>query len=378
MARSDQMTTVTPLAQGVITQGQYNVLIDFLTSVQTFTSIFGLITNSININTFLAMRAFKDGVTLTFLLLSMSHLCLSFAAAALCSCAFLISQESKWLLHLTTDVSYENYAKTIGYFFSVDPAYIGIISFHMFQVSNVTAIFLTVYLAVARCLCVLYPLKFRNIITVRKTLLLSALFFIISLGIRIPILTHDGVSLDFDPRINATRYRFVVHPNRKVIKDNVWVSMEAPICVVAQITLIVSVGIMAKVLRASAEFRSEASVAKSDLKKSREKIITKDVRVVKQLVLVSSIFIACNTPKFLAYFASFFEPNFYLGRRQSAADQGSRHQYSIENKLKPKPGRKGDFYKYSRGNAHISTYVRARAVCLFHSGAGGTVNANPP
>ncbi|GFO13504.1 chemosensory receptor a [Plakobranchus ocellatus] len=319
MELSQQVTTVTaPAQQGLITQFQYNLSVDTLTSIQTFICMLGLITNIINIKTFLAMRAFDDGVTLTFLLLSVSDLFVCFVSTYICVSAFLISQESRWLSKLNSPKSIIHQEQLNGPFFPVEPTYIGIFGHNMFQIFNLITILLTIYLAVARCLCVMYPLKFRNIITVRKTLLVSTIFFLTSLGIRLPLITHSGILLKFDPRINATRYRLWVHPNRETIKDVLWISVDSPVCVGAQVTLSVCIVFMVKVLRAAVKFRLKASVtnnSKLDSNKSNEKLSTKETRIVKQLVLVSTIFIICNTPKILTFLAATIEPGFDLGGR---------------------------------------------------------------
>ncbi|GFO13529.1 chemosensory receptor c [Plakobranchus ocellatus] len=275
MEISHQVTTVAAPAQGLISRSAYNISLITLNSIQACMCMLGLITNVINIKIFLAMRAFDDGVTLTFLLLSVSDLCVCFVAAGISMSAFLHSQETKWLKQIIFNDDGTDHSQTIGFFFPVEPTYIAIVGHNTFQIFNLITILLTIYLAVARCLCVMYPLKFRNIITAKKTLLVSAIFLMTSLGIRLPLMTHSGISFKFDPRINATRHRLWVHPNRETIKDALWISVDSPFCVGAQITLSVCIVIMAKVLRAAANFRSKASAAndtKSDMNKSQEKI----------------------------------------------------------------------------------------------------------
>ncbi|GFO13510.1 chemosensory receptor a [Plakobranchus ocellatus] len=318
MEFSHQVTTVTAPAQGLITQFQYNLSVDTLTSIQTFICLLGLITNTINIKTFLAMRAFDDGVTLTFLILSVSDLCVCIASVANCICIFLVSLESKWLFKVTNDINFTNNDNKLGYLFPIEPRSIGIFCFTALHIFGLITILLTIYLAVARCLCVMYPLKFQNIITVRKTVFVSAMFFLSSFGIRIPLMAHYGVSYRFDPRINATRYRLSVHPNRRMITDAILDSVDTPAYLGAQVVLTVSIAIMARVLGAAAEFRSTASLpngSNSDMNKSKNKLSTKDARIIKQLVLVSSIFIICNTPRIVTYCATSIEPEFAIGGR---------------------------------------------------------------
>ncbi|GFN86117.1 chemosensory receptor c [Plakobranchus ocellatus] len=311
MTAPAQVTTLAASAQGLITQSDQNIFLDIVASIQIFVSIFGVVANIINIKTFLVMQAFGDGVTLTFLLLSVSDLLVCFHSAVICIGTFLATQESKWHSQIID-------SETTGHNFPVDPICACIFGLNMFQLFNLFTILLTVFLAVARCLCVMYPLKFQNIITVRKTLLVSAIFIVTSLGIRLPLITHGGVSFNFDPRINATRYILWMHPNRETIKDMLWISVDAPVCVGAQVVLSVCIIMMAKVLKAASKFRSRTSIAndsKLDQSNSKQKFSPKDARIVKQLVLVSCIFIFCNTPKLIAFLATTVESNFDLGRR---------------------------------------------------------------
>ncbi|GFO13517.1 chemosensory receptor c [Plakobranchus ocellatus] len=319
MEISHQVTTVAEKpAQELISRSAYNISLITLNSIQACMCMLGLITNFINIKIFLAMRAFDDGVTLTFLLLSVSDLCVCFVAAGISMSAILHSQETKWLTQIIFNDDSKDHSQTIGFFFPVEPLYIGIMGHNTFQIFNLITMLLTIYLAVSRCLCVMYPLRFRNIITVKKTLLVSAIFFVVSLGIRLPLITHSGAALKFDPRVNATRHILWVHPNREIIRDALWVSVDTPVCVGAQITLSVCVLIMVKGLRAAADFRSKASAVndtKSDKDNSKEKLTSKDARIIKQLVLISSIFIICNTPKLLTFLTTAIEPEYDLGGR---------------------------------------------------------------
>ncbi|GFN90201.1 chemosensory receptor c [Plakobranchus ocellatus] len=263
------------------------------------------------------MGAFNDGVTLTFWFLSLSDLCVCLTSSGMCICTFLVSQESKWLSRVRVTGN-TDYSKKIGALFFFNPSYIGMLCFQMFGIFQLVTTFLTIYLAVTRSLSVLHPIKFRNIITVKKTLLVSAIFFFLSMASRFPDVTHFGVSLNFDPRINATRYTLWMHPNREIIKDITWTFVDGLVCAGAQITLLVCVFIMVKVFRVAAKFKSKASVvsfSESNLNKSPQQLSTKDARIIKQLVLVSSMFIICNTPKLATFLSSTFEPQFDLGGR---------------------------------------------------------------
>ncbi|GFO08588.1 phorbol ester/diacylglycerol-binding protein unc-13 [Plakobranchus ocellatus] len=297
-------------AKGIMTPAEYFMAMDIQGSIQAVVCLLGFITNIINIKTFLAMGASTDGVTLTLLSLAISDFCVCFGGLGVCIGSFLLSQETKRISR----------GQMVKNFFAVDPAFIAVFFATVFQIFTVTTILITIYLAVTRCLCVIRPLQFRNVITVRKTLVVVAAFSLFALANRLPILSLTGLTMAFDPRINATRPMTSMHLNRETIKDIIWASVDMPLCIGAQIILSVCIGIMLKGLRSAAEFRFSASGAGntgSDEDKSKDKLGLKDARIIKQLVLVSSIFIICNTPKLLTYFGTVLEPAFYIeGRYQ--------------------------------------------------------------
>ncbi|GFO08591.1 chemosensory receptor a [Plakobranchus ocellatus] len=292
-------------AKGIMSPTEYFISMDIQSSIQAAVGILGVITNIINIKTFLVMGASTDGVTLTLMSLAISDLCVCISALGLCIGSLLLSQEAKWLLR----------GKTASFLLVVDPAFVAVFFATVFQLFTVTTILITIYLAVTRCLCVIRPLQFRNVITVRKTLIVVAAFSLFALANRIPILSLTGVTMAFDPRINATRPVTSMHPHREIIKDIVWAGVDMTICIGAQVILSVCVGIMLRGLKSAAEFRTSASSAGnagSDEQKSKEKLGTKDARIIKQLVLVSCIFIICNTPKLITYLGTAIQPEFNL------------------------------------------------------------------
>ena len=117
---------------------------------------------------------------------------------------------------------------------------------------------ITVYLAVARCLCAVRALTFRNSITVRRTLIFATVVFILSLVSRLPSLAHVRVFDMFESILNSSRSRFKLKPGRKTIEDVTWLSVDMTSCIGAQIILVVCIGIKLKDLRTAAQFRSNA------------------------------------------------------------------------------------------------------------------------
>ena len=338
---TNELETMPGRGESILTRTQYHLSIEIQGMILIVVASFGVVTNIINIKTFITMGAITDGVTSTFMFLAVSDAMMCCAAIAASLGSILISRESRWLqqFHLSPPAA-SNFKK--GFLSPVDPSFIAVLSVSMMQMFSIVTISITVYLAVARCLCVVQPLRFRNSISVRKTMIFVSTVFVLSLLSRLPSLAHVRVSMLFDGRFNSSRPTLTLLPEREVIKDATWLSVDITSCVGAQITLVVCIGIMLNGLRVAAEFRSNASrsvvrltnsVAKErtashsgvdNLDTDAGKTSTKETRIAKQMVFVSTIFIVCNTPKMISYLTTNIEPDFDLGGRYQYL-----YQYSI-------------------------------------------------
>ena len=321
--------------ESLMSRAQYYLSLEVQGILLTVVASVGFVTNIINIRTFIAMGAFTDGVTSTFLCLAVSDFMMSCAAFAASCSIILIALEARWIpqLHLSQSSS----GQQTGFLSPVDPTFLGIVSLSVMQLFSMTTISITVYLAVTRCLCVVQPLRFRNSVTVKKTVTFVVIVFTLSLVSRLPNLVHVRIVMMFDRRFNSSRPTLRLLPGREIIKDATWLSVDISSCVGAQIILVICIGIMLKGLRTASEFRSKAStnefrskiatatetISKSEEEKNR-KSKTKENRIAKQMVFVSTIFVACNTPKLISYLTTNIEPEFDLGGRYQYL-----YQYSV-------------------------------------------------
>ena len=172
--------------------------------------------------------------------------------------------------------------------------------------------------------CVARPLKFRGIISVRRTLAVVIGFFCLSLVTRIPVLAHMSMPVTFDPVFKASQPTLWLHPNRATIRNIVLLFFDMGFSSVAQVILSVCVIIMARKLRTANEFRNGASVSRNENSASKSSIDdihisststlnNKDAFIIQHLVLISTIFIVCNIPRLVRNFSPFLEPEFELG-----------------------------------------------------------------
>merc|ERR1719394_1831667 len=80
----------------------------------------------------------------------------------------------------------------------------------------------TLNLALTKCMCVVMPLKFKDIFTRRKAIWSFVIFNIFSIGIYIPIFCEMGVQETFSPTMNGTCYVLWMSSDRERVKDEVY------------------------------------------------------------------------------------------------------------------------------------------------------------
>ncbi|GFN81112.1 chemosensory receptor c [Plakobranchus ocellatus] len=323
-------------------QGKHEILsglvpfVTYINFVQTtgcvnfLVSSFGIAMNVLILRTFLAMGGvFTEGVTFTFFSLALSDL-------GLCVCSLC------WSVSASCFLLEKRFVRTpqIFYYFPVDPRALGFYSHITMIIFGIMTTLITIYLAVMRCLCVAQPLTFRGSLSPRKTCLLFAAFLVFGASTRLPIFSSGGVRATFDRRWNVSRPTLWSQPYQERLKDGVRIAVDVPLPVVAEVVLSICIIVMTNALRASSQFRSQnttdSGVSKSEnhrtghkeeagkqrpdrnsesLAGKSKKLSPKDVRVIKQLVIISLVYILCNVPKLARTVGDALEPEFMLGRR---------------------------------------------------------------
>ncbi|XP_059157005.1 uncharacterized protein LOC131941642 [Physella acuta] len=297
-----------------LTFEQYLVMMFSCCILYVLVSTFGILTNIINIRTFILM-GLKDAMTVSFLLLSISDLSLS-------------------VVSLVTGFGGVLYVSEFIFddWFPVDPYIAGLFSTNLFIPLSAVVALNTSFISVARCMCVSLPFYFRNIFqrkTATTTMIVSILFCVLVYS---PVFTYMGVVEKFDPVHNRSRPSAWISPDRRYLKDIVWdiLNMAIPISTFA--VIIVSTIIMARALTKSQKFRSanaqrnlpsgtnaaEKSRIKDNFSKKKVAGLTgKDRQVVLQVVVISLAHILCHTPTIVFILAGVIVPELTLGGRLS-------------------------------------------------------------
>ncbi|CAL1529990.1 unnamed protein product [Lymnaea stagnalis] len=283
--------------------------------------VFGSVTKTVNIRAFVRMGP-GDSVTASFLCLSLSDLGFLLTTVGVGAFSFL------WAVEMGT--SYETC-------FAMDPFAGYVISANASFLLYVMSTLTTMFLAVARCMCVARPLHFKNTFTLARTVAVLLGCAVFTVGSYLPVLANMGVDPKFDVRVNFSRPLLWITTEREFIKVIVWTVRDTVLSMTSQVVLLVCVIIMAARLRKATAFRQMSvstsgartapplgsqvtQLGRRDLQTVRRAtqaahLGRKDLQIVRQVLLISLVYVVCNMPKILVNIAGIFESELTIGKQ---------------------------------------------------------------
>ena len=250
-------------------------LIDILKPIWPSLVLAGLISNTINVATFLKSGV-KDSVTTLLLTLSVSD-------------ALFLT------LIIPTVIFYQVKATPttrILHYVCYWPATT------IYDYSS----YISLFLAVTRSACVVKPLHFKSVFTRTKTIIAVVLLLCIDVLLHIPVLTLHNLQWRTDPWTNRTSLELVrdIAKIGPKIRINDALNKNA-IAGTTFVLMIVCTSLLSFKLFESSKFRSLPASDPDSGKSSqtqKQKLSPKDARVVKSVVLVCTIFIVAQIPAF--------------------------------------------------------------------------------
>ena len=286
----------------VLYKREYDIFVSVVHLVYPFLLLTGLITNSLNIITFLKAGV-NDSVTVLLLTLSISD--------AIFLCFFAPSVLGLFLSWLGTfQIRELNELLRILFF----PAF----TFYDFSA------YISVFLGVTRCACVAMPLRFKLVFTLKRTVFSIIVLFCVDILLHIPVLSIYKLKWKTDQLRNTT-FLTVVGESRDVyyykrgLND---IINKNTLQVISFIILVLCTILLSYKLYESSKVRSKpASVTGSSKEKdgSNQKkpheLSAKDVRVVQSVILVSSIYIMAQLPSLIYTALRNIHPEFCGGCR---------------------------------------------------------------
>lgn len=318
MTIEGNLTTQLFILRGLISRQQYIIILEYAAEMGTILSFLGVVANIIIIRTFVAM-GISDGVIVSFLSLAIFDL------------TYLIAGVS---LGITVTLYVAELRSPI--MFPIQPFGLSIYFTNIMILVNVANVLTTTFLAVARSMCVVRPLQFKNTFTRKRAIIFMVMFAASAIAIYSPILANMGMSNKFDRLTNKSRPVWWGSPARESVKEAVWLFTEVILPLTTQITVVICVIIMTVSLKAASRFRQSSTavsrkvivkVTKTQNCLDKEMATTgtantvalkrnnKEVRVVQQVVFISVVYIVCSMPKLLISLVSMCEPDFAIGKR---------------------------------------------------------------
>ncbi|GFS23960.1 chemosensory receptor A [Elysia marginata] len=262
---------------------EFLLTLTVLSYIWPFIFLFGMVTNGINIFVFLKAGA-NDNVTILLIALACSDL-IFLALISPTMCGFLIGalvRPNPWpfdarLLHFLL-------------FWPASTAY------------DVSC-FYAVSLGVMRCACVAMPLKFKLVFTKSRTIKWTLIMVFVAVALRLPVLTINRISWRKDPTTNISSV-YLASWNRSLMVRINDVLNRSVIMYLAYITMIACVFILSfKIYQASkirqkcvAQISQQPGQASDKAALAQGSLSSRDLQVVKSVILVCSIFIVGQLP----------------------------------------------------------------------------------
>ncbi|XP_059140311.1 uncharacterized protein LOC131928327 [Physella acuta] len=252
-----------------------------------------------------------DGMTVSFLFLAIADFNFAVVSLALGVSGYVYVYEVQY-----------------GYWFPVEPYGVGLFFANLLVPLSAVVAVNTSFIAVVRCICVSLPLYFKHAFRRETTVMLMSGFFLVITAVDIPVFVYMGMVDKFDLAHNRSRPSLWVSSSRENVKDIVWSLIAMAVPFATQIITIGSIIIMARALKNAQRFRMASAngelnyrtklVEKPGTKdkfslKSSGKLSGRDRQIVKQIVVISLVYILCNTPKIMFILAGVVVPEFALG-----------------------------------------------------------------
>ncbi|XP_013080946.2 uncharacterized protein LOC106066463 [Biomphalaria glabrata] len=174
-----------------------SVVFAYTKVLNPFSQVIAILVNVLNAITFCKI-GLRDGVNITFLILSVSDL--AFVALDTCQGIASVIALSPWQKDLP-----------------VSMLTIGVIMQYYKYIFLDASTCLETYLAITRCCCVAMPLKFKNMFTFQRTVFINAVILMCNTVFRIPLLSSYYLTWQTNPFTNLTKLTFYPYSHFQIL-----------------------------------------------------------------------------------------------------------------------------------------------------------------
>ncbi|XP_059153050.1 galanin-like G-protein coupled receptor npr-9 [Physella acuta] len=231
--------------------------------------LFGIVGNVINIIVFYK-QGYTDSVNITLTALALSDM------GALLTLQLINFLTNPWILHADIDT------------YPIDLCMM--IAFYPHNYFIRVCGFVTSFASFERCICVVSPLKVRNIITPKRALVVNVLIFSITTLALFPPYYIGYLDWTYIPAFNRTKLTVIYRQNPYTIFDVSYIVTDLVAPYTTFFILITSTSIIAIKLQGQAKWRTSTV-------KSGTKISTKEKKTVVMLSTISIMFVVCLIPQ---------------------------------------------------------------------------------
>lgn len=255
----------------------------------TLVGCFGMVANVINFCV-LTKQGIRDCVSLCLLSLTFTDFFVAafMFAASICHVLVLLHQD-----------------------FYIDPLAVNsILSWTwgmLFDISMLT----TAFISMERCASVLFPFKFKNMVTFKRAFIALFLIYSVTISGYMALFLTQGLSEQIDPDRNLTRIKLWMSSNRETVEAYTNISVHVVYGTLCEILVTASTYGMIYGLRSSNQFRSKSANADSS---NADALNNRNKNIVKMVTVLAAIFIACNVARLLFNYARLVFPEIMLGK----------------------------------------------------------------
>ncbi|KAH9505655.1 hypothetical protein Btru_056207 [Bulinus truncatus] len=253
----------------------------------TFLSLFGLIANAVNICVFVK-QGFRDKVNMSLLALAISDAgtLLTVLPFSVCSNPLLVSSG--------LPVAFEDVQSVLG-------------AFPRGTFCRVTNC-ITTYITMERCLCVVFPIKVKRIITKKVTAATLILIYLTLVLIMIPPYFQVNLGWRFDPYLNRTVVGAILTDYRGVDINGI-LSFHTCIQLVSFVLITLFTSILRYELKKQSKWRQVSTLTNDGSAKNAKKKAGKTIRMI---TIMATIYIACYSLSIVHLIYNVVEPSYSL------------------------------------------------------------------
>ncbi|GFN83238.1 peptide receptor gpcr [Plakobranchus ocellatus] len=289
---------VSPIISDEIRDISFMILIQI---VQLIFATFGIFSNIVNVIVYIKM-GFSETSSITLTALSLADLITEL-----------------WLLLMATSLR--------AHQDSADVIPLPVIIIYLLSTANNAVLgygsWITAIISVERCLCIVFPMKVKSIITVRRISILLIIVLLVQMSSIIPTYATLKLAYVQSPVTNRSSLAIIQSEYGFHIETiTMFAAFTIPSVICFSIVVMCTIFLVIK-LNQSAKWRQSTSNAMS---KEDGSMLTKEKRIVRTVVMICTVYIFCFAPNVFTFTTMAAYPKFnqadpYLGNLQSVCLQ---------------------------------------------------------